>query len=236
MNKHKLILLSLAALAASGVVSCTTVTKDTATMTKQSQSATTPAQALQKLKDGNARFVAGRPSHRDHIRQVHDTAAGQHPFASVVSCIDSRTGTELIFDQGIGDVFTARVAGNIVNRDIIGSLEFASKVAGSKVIAVIGHTKCGAVKGACDHVKLGNLTGLLEKIEPAVDSTPSAKGEDRSSKNGAFVDRVAEQNVRRTIAAIRSQSHVLRDMEKRGEINITGGMYDVATGRAAFFE
>ncbi|MEO6740388.1 MAG: carbonic anhydrase family protein [Chthoniobacteraceae bacterium] len=160
---------------------------------------------------------------------------GQYPYASVVSCLDSRTGTELIFDQGIGDVFNARVAGNIVNPDILGSLEFASKVAGSKLIAVIGHTKCGAVKGACDHVKLGNLTGLLNRIEPAVKATPSVGGSDRSSKNAEFVDAAAQQNVRKAMANIRQNSPILRQMEKEGQIQIVGGMHDITTGKVTFF-
>lgn len=204
------------------------------TMTKEAQAATTPEGALRKLKDGNARFVAGSTARRDLRKQVKETSKGQFPFASVVSCLDSRASTELIFDQGIGDVFNARVAGNIVNPDILGSLEFASKAAGSKLIAVIGHTKCGAIKGACDHVELGNLTGLLDKIEPAVAATPSGSGEARTSKNDAFVDRVAETNVRKTMANIRSNSPILRQMEKNGQIMIVGGMYDIETGRVTF--
>jgi len=205
-------------------------------MTKQAQQATTPSQALQKLKEGNARFVGGKTLNHDYLGQVKKTAAGQYPYASVVSCLDSRTSTELIFDQGIGDVFNARVAGNIVNRDILGSLEFASKAAGSKLIAVVGHTKCGAVKGACDHVKLGNLTGLLDKIEPAVVATPSTGGADRSSRNGVFVDQVATQNVRQAMAVIRRQSPILNQMEKAGQISIVGAMHDIETGKVTFLE
>jgi carbonic anhydrase len=201
------------------------------TMTKELQTSVTPQQALQKLKDGNQRFVSGRTATRDLNQQVKDTASGQFPFASVVSCLDSRTSTELIFDQGIGDVFNARVAGNIVNEDIIGSLEFASKAAGSKLIMVVGHTKCGAVMGACDKVELGNLTGLLNKIQPAVKATKSAAGEERGSKNLAFVDRVAESNVRQAVTHIRSKSSILRDMEKQGEVMIVGAMYDIETGK-----
>lgn len=204
------------------------------TMTKEAQAKTTPDQAFQKLKDGNARFVAGSTAHRNLRNQVKETAKGQYPFASVVSCLDSRTSTELIFDQGIGDVFNARIAGNIVNPDILGSLEFASKAAGSKLIAVIGHTKCGAIKGACDNVELGNLTGLLDKIEPAVAATASHKGESRSSKNSAFVDRVAETNVRKTMANIRKNSAILRQMEKEGQLKIVGGMYDIESGKVTF--
>lgn len=204
-------------------------------MTKEAQAATSPQQALDLLKQGNARFVSGHVAHRNLHKQVHETSHGQYPFASVVSCLDSRTSTELIFDQGIGDAFNARVAGNIVNPDILGSLEYASKVAGSKLIAVIGHTHCGAIKGACDKVQLGNLTGLLDKIAPAVAATSSSKGEDRTSKNHAFVDRVAETNVQKTIANIRSNSPVLSQMEKDGKIKIVGGMYDIETGKVTFF-
>lgn len=229
--KTQYLILVLAALATSA---CRTLSPDTATMTKETQTATTPAQALQRLKDGNARFVAGRPANHDYLRQVKQTASGQYPYASVVSCLDSRTSTELIFDQGIGDVFNARVAGNIANPDIIGSLEFASKVAGSKLIAVVGHTKCGAVMGACDHVELGNLTGLLNRIEPAVAATPSTDGADRSSRNAAFVDKVAEQNVRRVMATIRKQSPILRQMENAGQIKIAGAMHDIETGKVTF--
>ena len=229
--KTQYLLLILAAL---GTSACSTLSPHSATMTKQSQSATTPADALQKLKDGNARFVAGRSTNHDYLRQVKQTASGQYPYASVVSCLDSRTSTELIFDQGIGDVFNARVAGNIANPDILGSLEFASKVAGAKLIAVVGHTKCGAVKGACDHVELGNLTGLLNRIEPAVAATPSTGGADRSSKNAAFVDKAAEQNVRRVMGTIRKQSPVLRQMESAGAIKIVGAMHDIETGKVTF--
>jgi len=230
MKTHPLLLAALA-LSSFALTSCQTVP----TMTKEAQSATTPQQAYDKLKAGNSRFVAGNTVHRNLHKQVKETSKGQYPFATVVSCLDSRTSTELIFDQGIGDVFNARVAGNIVNPDILGSLEFASKAAGSKLIAVIGHTKCGAIKGACDNVELGNLTGLIDKIEPAVAATKSGKGEDRSSKNYAFVDRVAETNVRKTMANIRNNSPILKQMEKDGQIKIIGGMYDIETGKVNFF-
>ena len=213
---------------------CSSLSPRAATMTKEAQTATTPQQALQNLKSGNARFVAGTPAKRDHLKQVHETGHGQFPFATVVSCLDSRTSSELIFDQGIGDVFNARIAGNIVNSDILGSLEFASKAAGSKLIAVIGHTHCGAIKGACDKVKLGNLTGLLEKMDPAVAATTSAEGEARTSKNAAFVDRVAETNVRQTMENIRKGSPILQQMEKDGQLAIVGGMYDIETGKVKF--
>lgn len=229
MTKNTFIVTSLL-LAALSLTSCQTAP----TMTKEAQAATTPDQAFQKLRDGNARFVSGSTVHRNLRKQVQETSAGQYPFASVVSCLDSRTSTELIFDQGIGDVFNARIAGNIVNADILGSLEFASKAAGSKLIAVIGHTNCGAIKGACDGVELGNLTGLLDKIKPAVSATSSENGEARTSKNHAFVDRVAEMNVLKTMANIRSNSAILRQMEKDGQIKIVGGMYDIETGKVTF--
>jgi carbonic anhydrase len=208
----------------------------TAPMTKEAQARVTPAEALKRLESGNERFTSGRAAPRNLLDQVAATSQGQYPFATVVSCLDSRTSAELIFDQGIGDIFNARVAGNVVNPDILGSLEFASKAAGSKLIAVIGHTKCGAVKGACDNVQLGNLTGLLRRIEPAVKSTPSSPGEDRSSKNDAFVDRVAESNVRAAMETIRRQSPILREMERKGEIAIVGGMHDLETGRVTFLK
>lgn len=231
MKSVSLIAFALA-ISATGFTSCQTAP----TMTKESQAATTPQQALEKLQAGNQRFMAGHSLNRNLLKQVKETSKGQYPFATVVSCLDARTSSELIFDQGIGDIFNARVAGNIVNSDILGSLEFASKAAGSKVIAVIGHTKCGAIKGACDHVKLGNLTGLLDKIEPAVAATATSKGEDRSSKNSEFVDRVAETNVRQTIANIRNNSAVLRQIEQAGQISIVGGMYDIGTGKVDFLK
>lgn len=225
----------ITALIAISGIACTTSSPNAGTMTQTTQKATTPGEALQKLKAGNARFVSGKRVNRNYPAQVKETSKGQYPFASVVSCLDSRTSTELVFDQGIGDVFNARVAGNIVNPDILGSLEFASKAAGSKLIAVVGHTGCGAVKGACDKVELGNLTGLLNKIEPAVAATPSVGGADRSSKNTEFVDAAAKQNVLKGMANIRRMSPVLRQMEKDGEIQIVGGMHDVSTGTVAFF-
>ena len=230
MKTHHRFILALA-LSTFTLMSCQTAS----TMTKETQAATTPQQAYDKLQAGNARFVAGNTAHRNLHKQVKETSKGQYPFATIVSCIDSRTSTELIFDQGIGDVFNARVAGNIVNPDILGSIEFASKAAGSKLIAVIGHTKCGAIKGACDNVELGNLTGLIDKIKPAVAATGTSKGEERSSKNCAFVDRVAETNVRKTVANIRNHSPILRQMEKDGQIKIVGGIYNIETCKVSFF-
>lgn len=201
---------------------------------KACQEAVTPRLVLERFQAGNHRFATGKALPRDHARQVKATAAGQYPLASVVSCIDSRVPAEIVFDQGIGDLFNARVAGNIVNEDILGSLEFASKVAGSKLIVVLGHTDCGAIKGACDDVNLGNLTGLIGKIKPAVDAIPS-DGSNRTSANYAFVEKVAELNVKMTVEDIRAKSPVLKEMESRGEIMIAGATYDVSTGKVTWY-
>jgi carbonic anhydrase len=203
--------------------------------TKESQAAITPAIALQMLKDGNARFTGGKMIRRDLRKQVQATASGQYPFASVVSCIDSRSSPELVFDQGIGDIFAARIAGNFVNDDILGSLEFASKLAGSRLILVLGHTECGAIKGACDNAQLGNLTTTLAKLKPAVDAV-SDDGSARNSKNAAFVQRVAEKNVKLAIEQIRTKSAVLREMEEKREIAIVGAMLDIGTGKVTFYD
>jgi carbonic anhydrase len=203
---------------------------------KACQSAVTPDQVLDALKQGNQRFAQGLMTQRSYSTQVRETAAGQFPVASIVSCIDSRVPAEIVFDRGIGDVFNARVAGNIVNPDILGSLEYASKVAGSKLIVVLGHSHCGAIKGTCDGVKMGNLTGLLAKIQPAVNAVHTKPGEDRTSKNHHFVEEVAERNVKDTVQAIRKHSHILQDMEAQGEIGIVGAMYDVETGQVAWLE
>jgi carbonic anhydrase len=202
---------------------------------KACQDAVTPQQIIAALKDGNKRFVSGKLQAINSLKAVKSTTAGQYPLATIVSCIDARAPAETIFDQGIGDVFNARVAGNIVNEDILGSLEFASKVAGSKVIVVLGHTSCGAVKGACDDAQLGNLTGLLAKIKPAVAAVPD-DGKARSSKNYAFVDKVAEANVHMTVQTIRDKSPVLKEMESKGEVVIVGAMYDVANGKVSFYD
>ena len=206
----------------------------TITQTSESQSDITPSQAIEMLKEGNARFTSSAPASRDYQSQVADTAGGQYPFAAVVSCIDSRIPTEIVFDQGIGDIFNARIAGNFVNEDILGSLEFACKVAGAKAIVVMGHTSCGAIKGACDKAELGNLTQLLEKITPAVDAVETPEGTDRSSANAAFVDAVAAKNVEFTLAKIRENSSVLNEMLEANEIEIIGAMYDVASGKVSF--
>ena len=207
--------------------------KPESTKNKDLQAAITPDMAIKILKDGNTRFTGGKMVHRDLKKQVKDTGKGQYPFASIVSCIDSRSAPELVFDQGIGDMFVARVAGNVVNEDILGSLEFASKAAGSKLIVVLGHTACGAIKGACDDVKLGNLTALLAKIKPAAASVKETG--DRSSKNYAFVEKVAEANVQDTVAAIKAKSPVLKEMADQGEIKIVGAMLDVTTGKVLWY-
>ncbi len=204
------------------------------TQTAETQAALTADMAIHLLKDGNARFVSQQPIERDLSAQVEQTATGQYPFAAVLSCIDSRIPTEVIFDQGIGDIFNARIAGNFVNEDILGSLEFACKLAGSKVIVVMGHTSCGAVKGACDHAKLGNLTQMLDKIMPAVDSVQTAEGEARNSSNPRFVNEVAARNVELTIEKIKSESPVLNELFEAGTINIVGAMYDVKSGKVSF--
>ncbi|MFC5047630.1 carbonic anhydrase family protein [Aquimarina hainanensis] len=205
--------------------------------TKETQAAITPKQALAILKEGNIRFQNSQKADRNLLEQVSDTKSGQFPFATVLSCIDSRVSAELIFDQGVGDIFSARVAGNFVNEDILGSMEFACKLAGTKLILVLGHTSCGAIKGACDDAKLGNLTSLIGKLKPAVAGV--TKPEDaslRTSKNIDFVNEVAVKNVQLTIDAIRKDSEVLREMEEQGEIIIVGGMYDIQNGKVDFFE
>jgi carbonic anhydrase len=203
--------------------------------TKNTQAAITPNKAIELLKEGNQRFVTRKMANRDLLDQVNDTASGQYPFATVLSCIDSRVSAELIFDQGVGDIFSARVAGNIVNEDLLGSIEFACKLAGTKVLVILGHTACGAVKGACDGAKLGNLTILLDKIMPAVNaiSQPSDPGQ-RNSKNIDFVNDVAVKNVHMTIENTRNMSPVLKEMEDNGEIKIVGAMYDINNGKVTF--
>lgn len=203
--------------------------------TKATQDAITPAKALELLKEGNQRFIAKEQVERDLNLQVEQTSTGQYPFATVLSCIDSRVPAELVFDQGIGDIFSVRIAGNFVNTDILGSMEFASKLAGTKLILVLGHTACGAVKGACDHAELGNLTEMLGNIAPAVNAVtePSAAAE-RTSANIDFVNAVGTKNVALTIERIRKESPVLAEMEQAGEIQIVGGMYDIATGKVNF--
>lgn len=205
------------------------------TLTAEQQAKITPDLAIQLLKDGNKRFVENTKINRNLMEQVNQTSEGQYPFATILSCIDSRVSAELVFDQGIGDIFSIRIAGNIVNKDILGSMEFASKVAGTKAIVVLGHTNCGAVKGACDGVELGNLTHLLDKITPAMDLIDDPKEKSlRNSKNIDFVDAVANANVDRTVEMIRKNSPILAEMEQVGAIKIVSGMYDIQTGVVSF--
>lgn len=198
-------------------------------LTKSEQQALTPDQVLELLYAGNRRFVEGDVTHRDHRAQIRAAVEGQWPKAVVLSCLDSRVPVEDVFDCGIGDLFVARVAGNFVNVDILGSMEFACKVSGARVVYVLGHEHCGAVKGAIDRVELGNLTAVLRAIAPAVDEVTDDHTE-RTSENPAFVHRVAEQNVLRTVRRIRAESAILRDLEASGTLRIVGGMYDMDTG------
>lgn len=205
--------------------------------THETQARISPDGAIALLKEGNARFRENKKAERDLMQQVAQTTTGQYPFATILSCIDSRVSAELVFDQGVGDIFSARVAGNIVNEDLLGSMEFACKLAGTKVIVVLGHTSCGAVKGACDNAKLGNLTTLLSKIRPAVEAVKEPEDPQmRNSKNLDFVDRVAEMNINLTLEDIRAKSPVLREMEDNGEIRIVGAMYDITTGGVTFYD
>ena len=203
--------------------------------TKESQSALSQQEILEILKEGNNRFVNNQSLNRYLQQQVEETSQGQFPYATVLSCIDSRVPVETVLDQGIGDLFSIRVAGNFVNDDILGSMEFACKLAGSKVIMVLGHTSCGAVKGACDNAELGHLTGLLEKSKPAVNAVKTPTEESlRNSKNIDFVDEVAVMNVSLTIDEIRNRSKVLAEMERDGQILLVGAMYNVSSGKVTF--
>lgn len=205
------------------------------TLNKEAQDSISPAQALDILKEGNKRFVQNLKFNRNLLEQVNLTRNGQWPFAVILSCIDSRTSAELIFDQGLGDIFSVRIAGNIVNEDILGSMEFACKVAGSKFIVVLGHTKCGAIKGACDHVQLGNLSALLEKIQPAVRAETATK-DNRTSSNGEFVEEVSRINVEQNVINILQKSPVLAGLVEEGKIGIVGAMYDVSSGNVEFYD
>ncbi len=204
------------------------------TLNKEMQAAITPSMAIKILKEGNIRFMNNLKANRNLLEQVNDTSDGQHPFAVILSCIDSRTSAELIFDQGLGDVFSVRIAGNIINEDILGSMEFACKVAGAKLIVVLGHSKCGAIKGACDHVEMGNLTALLSKIQPAVFDEKSVL-DNRNSSNSEFVEKVASINVTRTVNAIVERSPILKEMIENGEIGIIGGMHTISNGEVVFY-
>jgi carbonic anhydrase len=206
------------------------------TQTKVSQSQISPADALNILKKGNDRFVTSVGHRRNLKAQVKITSSGQFPFAAILSCMDSRVSTELIFDQGVGDVFSLRVAGNVVNEDNLGSLEYAGKITGTKLIAVVGHTQCGAIKGACDNVELGNLTALVHKIGVARDSVVTPAGTDRSSHNKKFVEQVENAHIHHCIQEIREKSKVIRDLEEQGNLIIVGAIYDVHTGKVNFID
>lgn len=230
MAKKRLIRLALAALGLLALVCPACGAQD-----KAAQAATTPASALQRLVDGNERFRAGRPQSRDARRDVKTTAPAQYPFAAVLSCIDSRVPPEAVFDQGIGDIFVARVAGNVVDDDVLGSLEYATKEAGAKLIVVLGHTRCGAVKGACQGVELAHLTGLLEKIKPAI-AAVTAAGSPAAPKSRKFVDAVAEENVRQSVKQILERSRVIGELERAGRVAVRGAVYDVETGTVRFLK
>ncbi|RNI30458.1 carbonic anhydrase family protein [Rufibacter latericius] len=205
------------------------------TQSKESQQLLTPDTAFQILKDGNARFMSNLKANRNLLQQVNETKEGQYPFATILSCMDSRTSAELIFDLGLGDIFSIRIAGNVLNEDILGSMEYGTQVVGSKIILVLGHTRCGAIIGACDHVEMGFLTGLLEKIKPAI-ALETDTLEDRTSNNPAFLAKVTEINVHLALEKIRTESPIIARLEEEGKIKVLGGIYDVESGSVSFFE
>jgi len=204
------------------------------TLTREDQEAISPVMALNLLEEGNKRFVNNLKINRNLLQQANETSDGQHPFAIILSCIDSRTSAELIFDQGLGDIFSIRIAGNIINEDVLGSMEFGCRLAGAKIIVVLGHTRCGAIKGACDHVEMGNLTALLSKIRPAVDDEQTIK-EHRNSENSEFVERVSAINVNRSVKSIMERSPILKQMAEEGEIALVGALHDITTGIVTFY-
>lgn len=204
------------------------------TLTKEMQEAITPAIALHLLQEGNKRFVNNLKVNRNLLQQANETSDGQHPFAIILSCIDSRTSVELIFDQGLGDVFSVRIAGTVINEDILGSMEFACKVAGAKIIVVLGHSKCGAIKGACDHVEMGNLTALLSKIQPAVNAEKTIV-ENRTSSNDEFVEKVTSITVQKSVHMIMERSPILKELIETGECGIIGGIHDISIGQVTFY-
>lgn len=207
------------------------------THTRETQESLTPADALQLLKEGNARFCRNLKANRNLLQQVNETRDGQWPFAVILSCIDSRTSAELIFDQGLGDIFSVRIAGNFLNEDILGSMEFACRLAGARLVVVLGHSQCGAIQGACDGIELGHLGGLLRKLRPAVEAVPEPREPSlRRSDNPTFVDAVARENVRRSVALAPEWSDVLRELHASGAIDIVGAMYDVGTGAVEFLD
>lgn len=204
------------------------------THSKETQSSLTPEMALEYLKEGNDRFMKNLKANRNLLQQVNETSNGQFPFATILSCIDSRTSAELIFDQGLGDIFSIRIAGNVLNEDILGSMEFATKIVGTKIIVVLGHTKCGAIVGACNGVQMGNLTTLLNKIQPAIYQEKETL-ENRTGSNEQFVNNVTEQNIFLTIERIRRESPIIAELESKGLIKIVGALYDVENGRVNFY-
>ena len=203
------------------------------TLTKEMRNSLTPENALQMLKDGNHRFVTNLKMNRNLLQQVNETSDEQHPFALILSCIDSRTSAELIFDQGLGDIFSCRIAGNILNEDILGSMEFACKVAGAKLIMVLGHSECGAIKGACNNVKMGNLTSLLKKIRVVVKEFSKDKQVNQQSSD--FIDLISKENVKNVLKNIPKKSKIIRDLIKNKKIIIVGAMYDVSSGKVDFY-
>ena len=227
-------LANFAAVAALALSPLALADDDYRTFDQAAQQALTPDQAIDILKAGNARFVAGESYDRDLIEQQRDTAGGQFPFAVVLSCLDSRSAPEVVFDQGVGDIFVGRVAGNVVDTNLLGSFEFATAAAGSKLIVVMGHTACGAVQGACDGVEVGNLTALLDEIEPAIDAVSTPVGADRSSANTEFVNRVIETNVRMQVNELLRRSDVIRGMVEAGDVKVVGAVHDIATGEVTF--
>ena len=236
MNTLKSLLLSLAlALPVFWVGGVVQAEATDVALTREAQAAITPARALEMLKQGNERFVNGKTLPRDFLAQVRQTATGQYPFAAIVSCLDSRIPPAIVFDQGIGDLFVGRMAGNFVNDDMLGSLEFATKLSGAKLVVILGHTECGAIRGACDAAQLGLLTATLANINPAVeavqgDYTP------RNSSNAGFVQSVAEMNVQLTMKKLLDRSVVLREMVDKGELGLVGAMYDITTGKVMFYK
>lgn len=202
--------------------------------TKESQDKITPKKALEFLKEGNLRFINNLKADRNLLKQVNQTSEGQYPFATILSCIDSRTSAELIFDQGLGDIFSIRIAGNILNDDILGSMEYACGIAKSKIIVVLGHTNCGAVISACNNVEIGHITTLLKKIKPSIERESSTK-DNRNGTNVSFVNNVCINNIKHTITQIREQSEIIKNLENNGDIIITGGLYRVETGAVEFF-
>ena len=236
MNTIKSLLLSLAlALPVFWVAGVVQAEATDVALTREAQAAITPARALEMLKQGNERFVNGKTLPRDFLAQVRQTATGQYPFAAIVSCLDSRIPPAIVFDQGVGDLFVGRIAGNFVNDDMLGSLEFATKLSGAKLVVILGHTECGAIRGACDAAQLGLLTATLANINPAVkavqgDYTP------RNSSNAEFVQSVAEMNVQLTMKKLLDRSVVLREMVDKGELGLVGAMYDVTTGKVMFYK